>query len=131
MTELTQGKLGEIREWAEMATPGPWRQSSDEGHIWSGEKNPLIMVIDGFRGSSRFNDCEFIAASRNDIPALLDHITTLTAERDRLRDALQAIWGLSSGDMPEYDDDSHVLNKVEKLAQAALAPAPPAQKEEG
>lgn len=82
-------RLQEIRERADKATPGPWEynggRSIDTPPIHADEAN-YGVPDDGFEGGYqfycsaddgawRYADGEFIAASREDIPWLLQHIT--------------------------------------------------------
>lgn len=86
---LSDERLAEIRARAEAATSGPWRKQGT---------NNLLCVTDGdgayivarfpnatLHGKNRDANAAFIAHARQDIPALLDHATTLAAEVAALR----------------------------------------------
>jgi len=98
--QLTDEQLAAIRERADAATPGPWKVTwdgeNDPDGAWSAEW-PWLIRQDIYPGKSVANlaeveasteDAEFIAASREDIPALLAHIDTLTTERNALVDVI-------------------------------------------
>lgn len=80
---MTPAELAAIRERAEQATPGPWRKTQDrlthpEG--WEIESDEWLVAAEccGYTGSiDRETDAVFIAAAREDVPALLDHVDAL------------------------------------------------------
>ena len=93
MTDQTE-RLAEIRARVEAATPGPWTTKT------------LHTTL---------ADATFIAASRQDIPYLLDLVDSLTAERDAalaqrdaelaaLREKVRAWEALAREAVEEFDD---------------------------
>jgi hypothetical protein len=104
MTEtkpLTAAELEEIRERAEAATSGPWKECGASngrcqcGQVWSKPADAPVatcnkewgdgpdMIYGSLPDGHRENNAIFIAASRTDIPALL---VTVDALRAALRD---------------------------------------------
>jgi hypothetical protein len=89
--KLTQEQLEAIRQRAEHATPGPWKEDDVTGALVSDigedvavfDAGPYIYAHDRTEANM-----EFIAHARTDIPALLEHIAELEAELARLKDAL-------------------------------------------
>jgi len=101
---LTPERLAEIRERAEKASRGPWyhlceagggrttgaigqedRTLADkeiDGHVWQigGGLATAVYIADG----------DFIAHSREDVPALLDDIAELEAQVARMRPVVEA-----------------------------------------
>src|SRR5699024_11273446 len=78
---MTPEQLAAIRERANNATPGPWeyvddyigvRQVPTEAHRTGRTEYEVEGIIPGEH--VRASDAVFIAAARDDIPALLDHI---------------------------------------------------------
>ena len=99
-------RLAEMRQRAEAATPGPWVHthadadadsplgdipemnwvaSADAGDTPNGD---VQFLIDCYGGSA---NADFIAASRQDVPYLLDLVDSLSAERDALADRVDAL----------------------------------------
>ena len=98
---MTPEQLAAIRERANNATKGPWVALGNDiavevktctcaGNI-PGYGHEQYCGLDGplITGAAP-RDAEFIAAARTDIPALLDHIQTLT-------EILEAVRGLFPG----------------------------------
>lgn len=80
---LTPKELAEIRERAEKASPGPWATSDDM--TWDTTvRGPSMTIYD--EGGHTREDADFIAHSRQDIPALLAHIEQLEGEIKKLRE---------------------------------------------
>ena len=80
---LTEEQITEIRERVSAATPGPW-----EVDMWGDFDKETIEVICGcaFKdGKITEDDVYFIVRARTDIPLLLDEITRLTDEVERLQ----------------------------------------------
>lgn len=81
-----------IRERAAAATPGPWEVTADGGTIRadypSGTPGDCAVIVEDSRDfhdpdGPRTEDMEFLAAARQDVPALLaviDHLTEKHAE---------------------------------------------------
>lgn len=144
--------LAEMRRLEKAATPGPWQSMRDGNQYidplgptaecvgasrlvpvvrpW----NPYAYVRFGFKPDElekpRFldADADLIAAARNALPALLDHIETLTAERD----AMGQKWGVDlvamAKERNEWADraekaeaDLQLLNEMRTRAEAAEA----------
>jgi hypothetical protein len=95
---MTKAERDEIRARVEKATPGPWIATSDWSNyaVWSQERRrdvvqspSRVMVNNPLNEWTREGDATFIAASRTDIPKLLDALDA-AEERERvLRDALE------------------------------------------
>lgn len=101
---LSDIELAEIEQRANAATNGPWIIH----HSLSGGKLSIAVfneelhrkykdtaygstfwhdkIVDAW--AAKEDDLDFITHSRDDIPNLLQHIRELTAERDRLQDAV-------------------------------------------
>ncbi|MED1228336.1 hypothetical protein P4T89_12475 [Bacillus nakamurai] len=96
--KLTKEHLEAIRQRAEVATKGFWNA---EAHECPGNENLRYWVVthwDGLAATVTKEDAEFIANARQDIPALLDHITSLdrklheaTLIINRVKDTLSGI----------------------------------------
>jgi hypothetical protein len=87
---MTDEELEAIRERAEKATPGPWTTEQS----YDGDPDTPVLVgdgeylcaspDDGVRGGHLFEDADFIAHAREDVPALVAEIELLRATlRDR------------------------------------------------
>jgi hypothetical protein len=107
---LTDGELRAVRERVERATPGPWdyhgyTTSYHIAQILNGHYHASPRVVHATLGKSVFNqddpeigaggvrmmvDAEFIAHARTDIPALLAHISALTAQLEQVNERLIA-----------------------------------------
>ncbi|MFQ5471296.1 MAG: hypothetical protein ACE5FA_00230 [Dehalococcoidia bacterium] len=91
---MTQAELDKIRERADAATPGTWKAWTKAGEPikrWSVKENKAVptgevfspgcmgVIINGSNCFSppTFQDAEFIAGARDDIPKLLDEIERL------------------------------------------------------
>lgn len=83
-----------IRQRAEAATPGPWREIAESGEWWIEG-----AAVDGQMGMGEIicdtdvteqEDLEFIVHARSDIPTLLEAYDRLKAESDRLTAELQS-----------------------------------------
>jgi hypothetical protein len=103
-------RLGAIRTRVEQATPGPWRwdyglDGHNEGSIpcelcWSAPdyERTLFIETSEFCWNDRiWEDAEFIAAARQDVPDLLAEVERLTAENLRLTSELNLARGRFEG----------------------------------
>jgi hypothetical protein len=81
-------RIAEIETRANAATPGPWNVTEMEGHWLEGAGYVQGMTYyvfeaeqrgDGECGSMLKEDAEFVAASREDVPWLLDRLTEARA----------------------------------------------------
>lgn len=85
---MTPDDLTAIRERANQATPGPWIN----GHNTAERHSGVTSNGDGYEGAriaevpSSAPDAVFIAHAREDIPALLDYVDTLTARLAAVRE---------------------------------------------
>ena len=91
--------LTALRKACDLATPGPWFVQADGSVLgifgpkmaaYNDEpeqewREVQIVETDGGHYPPRWNDAAFIAAARSAVPALLDEVTALRAEHDRLR----------------------------------------------
>lgn len=86
---MTREELSAIEARAEAATPGPWRADGNsprkvrdaDGDTFARIELPPGSTADEIAASHA--TATFIAHARTDIPALIAHIRTLEAERDR------------------------------------------------
>lgn len=76
---ITSEELEAIEALANAATPGPWTRD-----FYGRIESPTIHVVRGQGGCKMHVDAEFIAASRQIIPALVEEVR-------RLRTALEKI----------------------------------------
>lgn len=94
---LTHEQLADISQRAEAATPGPWmtvQPGGPNGSFWSiCNQNGNIIAL---RLSQSPEDAAFIAAARADIPALLNAVDRLRAERTTA-DVASVRWEQESG----------------------------------
>jgi hypothetical protein len=102
---MTADELQAIRERADKATPGPWKFNGNEVVAVS---SPLV----GIAGATSDEDCEFIAAARQDVPTLCNEVYRLTTENtyhstqlDRAREEIGRLRG--------------ALDRIERRAQEA------------
>jgi hypothetical protein len=81
-------RIAEIETRANAATPGPWNVTEMEGHWLEGAGYVQGMTYyvfeaeqrgDGECGSMLKEDAEFVAASREDVPWLLDRLAEARA----------------------------------------------------
>lgn len=78
---LTEGRIQEIRNRCDAATPGPWRSFWEGRHHTSGDS----VIIRGeqeeredlYISPCTMADQDFIAHARQDVPALLDEVLRL------------------------------------------------------
>lgn len=100
--------IAEIKARAEKATPGPWEsvpvlyagQSADgltswsesEGRIIAGPPQKIETETASARWFTRFQDGDFIAHARQDIPDLIAHVDELELELERLRILMDNFW---------------------------------------
>lgn len=88
---LTPAELDAIEARANAASDGPWEVKTMEEwesgfDFFRGESDAFVFPID-----AEPEDCQFISASRTDVPRLVAHVRRLTAERDELQRKLDAI----------------------------------------
>lgn len=79
---MTRQELDAIRARCEAATPGPWNVKEERfftSNVIVASENDVCLGPSG-------PDAEFIAASRTDIPALLDALGAAYKEVERLED---------------------------------------------
>lgn len=127
---MTPEERQAIRERAEAATPGPWHAGP------SYYEGPLVSYVAGAHVSVHpeasddrqegVADAEFIAHARSDVPALLDDIDRLEAEKaeleaeqDALVERLRTTGDRCSCTVPPYCDDCAAdLALVTRLAKS-------------
>jgi hypothetical protein len=124
-------RLQQIRERAEKATPGQWLcikrnvwahdvyVSPDEGG--NPEAGALLASVATNRPAGEANP-EFIAHAREDIPWLLDHVSTLTAslaslERER-EDWMQRAKDYRAALLQEKAESDRLRSEVARLTTA-------------
>jgi DNA repair exonuclease SbcCD ATPase subunit len=76
---ITPELLAELRRLEKAATPGPWTDEESRVHVPKGD---VATCDDVNHIADSEANAALIAAARNALPALLDHIETLTAELD-------------------------------------------------
>lgn len=111
-----------IRERAEKATPGPWRQNAarsrdylDTVHVWGvGGTADEVALIGRSTLDQQNDDSDFIAHARTDIPALVTALEERDARIAELREAL-AVY------VHAFDTDNAVPPFIVAKARAALA----------
>jgi hypothetical protein len=95
-------RIAEIAARTEAATPGPWNVTELEGHWLEGSgyvQGTTYYVFeaeqrgDGECGSMLKEDAEFVAASREDVPWLLDRLAEARAALARDEAALARATG--------------------------------------
>lgn len=79
---LSPEREQEIRELTEAATPGPWLTLDDQPSLTRLVRSDdyTLVISLGYVGNRTQNDAEFIAAAREDVPALLAEVDRLRAE---------------------------------------------------
>jgi hypothetical protein len=87
---LTNEELAAIRERAEKATPGDWAYYENDNVVVTLHPDYQYAMEIAEEIGTGF-DAEFIAASRTDVPKLLDYIAELEAEVKWLREGLSSI----------------------------------------
>lgn len=154
MTKLTDAELAAIRERASKSTKGPWTvippvpyDGEDEdtqgayvdpGGVEDADGNPVCAFGDPGGSGHLYEHPDnpaFIAATRQDVPALLDHIDALTAElsqaqasldvvRRQMTDAQQA---LDAAGAPAVDGGGYLdlAGRIAALRIAALRAGAP------
>ena len=99
--------IAELRRKADAATPGPWSVEVNEYNYDKCLSVPeLKSVSEGCVGSTTFwidGDATFIAAARTMVPALLDALEAMRAQRDTFIWAMQTV----------KHDYSHSLTKLD------------------
>ena len=106
MTELTPERIAQLREILAKATPGEWYvPSHNESAVYGGETLVAITYpcgngeggteVGGCTEESNANARQIVAAV-NTLPAALDEIERLSAERDSLIDQVRAMSGVSA-----------------------------------
>lgn len=130
MSRLTAEQIDAFSKLASGATPGPWTRSTES---WDGTE---YMVVRGREGeivaqepvefsvypSGAFIDTvgeaaniEFISTSREAVPALLDELAAVRAERDKL---YEAIMEMRLGDGDERDMHVRAAAVLERVNDA-------------
>lgn len=146
MTDPTDTK--KLRELLALATTRPWKANTADktGEDWLigslGNSNEdgqdWIVTTDRVRASELDGDAKFdaalIVAAVNALPALLDELEALRAERDRMREALEdrntLLLNMMRGTVPKIHAGSlHKLYTEDELLSAARDAALTARKE--
>lgn len=91
--------LDAIEARVNAATLGPWT-TGESGSFVCGE-NEYIISTDTSYCPPKPDDCAFIAAAREDVPALLARVHELEGELDTMHDVLEAN-GLDYNLLVEY-----------------------------
>jgi hypothetical protein len=90
-SRLTEAELDELRRLCERVAPPPWRAMIEGRDHTSGDSFIMIgreddrdedMYVSRDSGAASPADFEFIAATRNYLPRLLDEITQLRSGHD-------------------------------------------------
>ena len=84
---MTQAELDALKALADAATPGPWEEVAESGEWWiTGPDIDNDFVIDTTNGTKQA-DCDFIAATRAAVPALIAEVERLQAAWSAEHDA--------------------------------------------
>lgn len=81
---MNRDEIAAIRERADKATPGPWVAADDDETTLAIDA-PNVGLFAWLDAEKHYEDAEFIAHARSDVPALLDEIDRLTAENNPAR----------------------------------------------
>ena len=98
---MTNDELAKIREQAEKATPGPWKDDGDHRILAPAVGAAVVNAEgNGYGGVTFPEDMAFIVASRADVPALLAEVERLRAREAAWREIGQAVaaWGDEHGE---------------------------------
>lgn len=88
---MTHEQIEAIRERAEKATEGPWNWDGDFTYTKRGMLEPLIWESEYKGIGVEETDADFIAHSREDIPALLAEVERLQKQNEEYERALSQI----------------------------------------
>ncbi len=115
---LTDEQLRAIRERAERATPGEWRLDYGEMSVYTDDADVANDVITSA-------NLEFIAASRQDVPALLATVAELQARVKVLEAVAEAemAWIRAEAQFVQGEYPLSKLSATRKAAFAALEAA--------
>jgi hypothetical protein len=110
MSEIKRDAAADLA-MCEAATPGPWVVDGENGVIWDG-KGQIVVVLDA--NADPDND-DFIAESRTALPHWINRAVAAEAEVERLREALRSI---STYEPPPGCEDigNEVMNRIAKRA---------------
>lgn len=134
---MTPSDLSRLAALAEAATGGTWRVVSDEATIlaiagdWEGVDRYVAEWLDFVTKHDRA-DAEYIVAAVNAVPALVQRVRELEAERERLTEALRACvtaadrfagWQKIGFSGALREDEKQTLRELHEQARAALEAA--------
>jgi hypothetical protein len=110
MSEIKRDAAADLA-MCEAATPGPWVVDGENGVIWDGN-GQIVVVLDA--NADPDND-DFIAESRTALPHWINRAVAAEAEVERLREALRSI---STYEPPPGCEDigNEVMNRIAKRA---------------
>jgi len=98
-TPIFDAAFAELRRLHAAATPGEWNFGSSKGGRWqvhaAGQQVAMIWHTTAHPASSTG---VYIAAIHNAFPALIDRLERAEAERDELRDRVEAHWAELRGE---------------------------------
>lgn len=89
---LTPDQLAAIEARANAATPGPWRSmviDADNATVWAGGNTARTSYRIARVDCRAADNVEFVAAAREDVPALLAEVKRLTALLDNAEQQLR------------------------------------------
>lgn len=115
MSETKPLDLDAIRRRSDAATPGPWKAGTDahpETFPWELEiskKYPCVELDNNAQGAA---DAAFIAAARDDVPALLAEVGRLRAEAARLDQDVLAVIDERDEYQKRADELAHAIASV-------------------
>lgn len=116
---MTREQLDAIRARVEAATPGPWEAGTafccpDCGWV-DGPKRTVCPVYEGTKRTHTLdaNDAEFIAAAREDVPALLAEVERLNTEIEAKTTQNVALVGMNGRLQQEVERLTTVLAGTE------------------
>lgn len=138
MMEAVKKRLAEIRERAEKATPGPWVHSYFGTQVLTGDNWNSVCRMhtcgnlpncnnahweDGRGPKGEDSNAHFIAASRTDIPALLDLVEALLekVQRDIKRCRSHRSWDVELWDAENQGNSRAAHDQACNECREALA----------
>ncbi|MEO7836631.1 MAG: hypothetical protein ABIS21_03190 [Acidimicrobiales bacterium] len=90
---MTEAEIAAIAARADAATPGPWVPYftvHGDPYVTQPNRGQFGMVVSTARDDYGRADCQFLAAARTDVPALVAEVRRLRAFVQRLRLIAQA-----------------------------------------
>lgn len=135
MPDLTDKELiAECMARAEKATKGPWGNPYNRREVRQMKTGPvpfdMACCYDGIIARcEEFDNGDFIAAAREDIPLLCSRLESSNAEREKMREVLEDARESIDDEAP-HDSYAAGVNEgirevLDRFRRAALLPSPP------